>query len=299
MGMPQVALDYSFAEGLLLLTLDRPDKLNAFTAAMADELIDAFQRASEDDSVRAVIVTGSGRSFCAGMDLSAGGNVFGLDESLRPDLQDLYVKRAEPRGLHGVSDAGGRVTLAIFNCKKPVIAAINGAAVGIGVTMTLAMDFRLASSDARFGFVFGRLGIVPEACSTWFLPRIVGLEQALEWAYRADIFDAAAALRGRLIRSIHAPETLLDDAARFAQELVKGKSPVAVALTRQMLYRNSAERRPLDAHLVESLSMFYTSLADGKEGVAAFLEKRAAQFSGHASDMPGFHAKWIDDNMGG
>jgi enoyl-CoA hydratase/carnithine racemase len=270
-------LDWQLDDGLLTLTLNRPEQLNAFTVEMAEELVDAFNRASLDDEVRVIVVTGAGRAFCAGMDLSMEGNVFGLDESLRPTLADMDDPE-QPAIHRGVRDTGGRVTLAIYNCRKPVVAAINGAAVGIGATMTLAMDFRLASEKARIGFVFGRLGIVPEACSSWFLPRIVGLQQALEWVYTADILDAQEALRGRLLRSVHAPETLLADAQAFARRLVQDRSPVAVALSRQMLYRNSAKEHPLEAHRVDSLAMFYASIGDGKEGVAAFREKRAPAF---------------------
>jgi enoyl-CoA hydratase/carnithine racemase len=191
-----------------------------------------------------------------------------------------------------VRDTGGRVSLAIYDCKKPVIAAINGAAVGVGATMTLAMDFRLASEKARIGFVFGKIGVTPEACSSWFLPRIVGLQQALEWVYTADIFDAAEAQRAGLVRSVHAPDDLLAEARAFAHRLVDGRSPVAVALARQMMLRNSALPDPLSAHKVDSLAMFYTSLADGKEGVASFREKRPAQFEGKASRMPPFYPWW-------
>ncbi len=183
-------LDYSVADGILTLTLDRPEQLNAFTVTMADELVDAYDRASVDDDVAAVVVTGRGRAFCAGMDLSVGGNVFGLDESQRPTMADLQDRIDDPAIVEGVRDTGGRVALATFRCTKPVIGAINGAAVGIGATMTLPMDVRLASERARIGFVFGRLGIVPEATSTWFLPRIVGISRALEWAYTADVLTA-------------------------------------------------------------------------------------------------------------
>jgi enoyl-CoA hydratase/carnithine racemase len=253
---------------------------------MANELIDAFRRASEDDAVGAVVVTGDGRAFCAGMDLSSSGNVFGLDESQRPTLADLDERFEDPAIVDGVRDTGGRVTLAIYDCKKPVIAAINGAAVGIGATMTLAMDIRLASEKAKIGFVFGRLGIVPEACSSWFLPRLVGPQQALEWVLSADIFDAAEGQRGGLIRSVHAPDDLLPAAYALARKFIDGRSPVAVALARQMMLRNAAQPHPVAAHRIDSLAMFYTSLGDGKEGVAAFLEKRAPAFTGRASDMP-------------
>ncbi len=279
-------------DGILTLTLNRPDKMNAFTVEMANELEAAFNGASADDTVRAVVVTGAGRAFCAGMDLSVGGNVFGLDETQRPTLKDMHDRLDDPAIHNGVRDTGGRVTLSIFNCTKPVIAAINGAAVGIGATMTLAMDFRLASEKARIGFVFGKIGIVPEACSSWFLPRLVGMQQALEWTYSADIIDAAEALRGGLLRSVHAPDKLLEDAYALARKITANRSPLAVALTRQMLYRNSAQPHPLEAHRVDSLAVFYTSLKDGKEGVQAFLEKRDPKFTAKATELPPFYKEW-------
>jgi enoyl-CoA hydratase/carnithine racemase len=282
-------LSYDVEDGVLTLTLDRPDQLNAFTVEMAEELVDAFTRASTDDEVRAVVVTGRGRAFCAGMDLSVGGNVFGLDEDQEPTLQDMQERLDDPDVLHGVRDTGGRVTLAIYDCTKPVIGAINGAAVGIGATMTLAMDVRLASTKARIGFVFGRLGIVPEACSTWFLPRIVGTSRALELVYSADILDADAAHEWGLVRSVHEPDDLLPAAHALAQKFSKARSPVATALARQMMYRNAAQPHPIEAHRVDSLAMFYTSRGDGKEGVAAFLEKRDPDFRGSTNEMPPFH----------
>jgi enoyl-CoA hydratase/carnithine racemase len=280
------------ASGVLLLSLNRPDQLNAFTVEMANELVDAFTRASEDDAVRAIVVTGSGKAFCAGMDLSVPGNVFGLDESQHPTLQDMQEKRDDPAIFNGVRDTGGRVALAIFDCKKPVIGAINGAAVGIGATMTLPMDIRIASEKARIGFVFGRIGIVPEACSSWFLPRIVGISQALEWTYMADIMDAQEALRGRLVKSVVPPEALLDTAIGIAERIASERSPVGIALTRQMMYRNAAQPHPMAAHQVDSLAMFYTSIGDGKEGVQAFLDKRSPVFQSKASDMPSFYPWW-------
>ncbi|MBL8269835.1 crotonase/enoyl-CoA hydratase family protein [Steroidobacter sp.] len=284
---------YEVTESILTITLHRPEQMNAFTPEMANELIAAFQQASADDAVRAVIVTGAGKAFCAGMDLSAPGNVFGLDESERPTLEDMHARFDEPAFINGVRDTGGRVTLAIFECTKPVIGAINGAAVGIGVTMTLAMDIRLASEKARIGFVFGRIGIVPEACSSWFLPRIVGIQQALEWTYTADIFDAHEALRGRLVKAVYPLEQLLEEARKLARRIVDNRSPVAVALTRQMLYRNSAQPHPVDAHRVDSLAMFYSSIADGKEGVRSFLEKRDPDFQSRvSSDLPPFYPEW-------
>jgi len=291
--MDYTTLACALEDRILVVRLNRPDHLNAFTVEMASELVDLFERVSEDDAVGAVIVTGEGRAFCAGMDLAGEGNVFGLDESRSPDMD--YMRNAlGPLAVRDrIRDDGGRVTLSIFNCKKPVIAAINGAAVGIGATMTLAMDIRLASEKARMGFVFGRLGIVPEACSSWFLPRLVGPQQALEWVLSADIFDADEGLRGGLFRSVHAPEALLDDAKALARKFVENRSPVAVALARQMLWRNAAQPHPIEAHRVDSLAMFYTSVGDGKEGVAAFLEKRAPDFAGKASAMPAFYP-WFE-----
>lgn len=274
------------------LTLNRPDHMNAFTVEMANELVDFFEKASEDDDIGAIVVTGAGRAFCAGMDLSREGNVFGLDETLQPSLDDLQHHANDPAIFSGVRDTGGRVVLAIFECKKPVIGAINGAAVGIGATMTLPMDIRLVSEKAKIGFVFGKLGIVPEACSSWFLPRIVGISQALEWVYSTDIFGADEAVQGRLAKAKYAPDDLLPAAQAMARKFIEGRSAVAIALARQMMYRNSAAEHPRVAHEVDSLAMFYTSMADGKEGVNSFLQKRDAAFVGKASAMPPFYPWW-------
>lgn len=291
--MTYTTLATAIDHGILTLTLNRPEQMNSFTVEMAHELEDFFVRVNDDDAVRAIVVTGAGKAFCAGMDLSKPGNVFGLDEAVQPTLADMQ-QRLEDAPIHdGVRDTGGRVTLAIYNCRKPVIAAINGAAVGIGATMTLAMDVRLASEKARIGFVFGRIGIVPEACSSWFLPRIVGISQALEWVYSADILSAEEAREGRLVKQVLPPDELLPAAYALARKFTEQRSPVGVALARQMMYRNAAQPHPLAAHQVDSLAMFYTSLADGKEGVAAFLEKRAPAFSSRASsEMPPFYADW-------
>jgi len=292
--MPNTTLATSITDRILTITLNRPDQLNAFTVTMANELVAAFNEASLNDDVGAIILTGSGRAFCAGMDLAAtnGTNVFGLDESLSPTLEDMHTRLEDPDIIAGVRDTGGRVTLAMYDCRKPIIAAINGAAVGIGATMTLAADFRLASEKARIGFVFGRLGIVPEACSSWFLPRLVGLQQALEWCYTADIIQPEEALRAGLVRSIHPPETLLADAQALAAKLIANRSPVAVALTRQMLLRNPAQPHPIEAHRIDSLAMFHASRGDGREGVAAFQQKRTAVFAGRASQLPEFFDAW-------
>jgi enoyl-CoA hydratase/carnithine racemase len=281
-------------EGILTVTLNRPDQLNAFTVQMADELEQVFNHASDDDSVAAIIVTGAGRAFCAGMDLSVPGNVFGLDEQQSPTLDDMHQRLEDPAILRGVRDTGGRVTLSIYNCKKPVIAAINGAAVGIGATMTLAMDVRLASEKARIGFVFGKIGVVPEACSSWFLPRIVGISQALEWVYGGDILTAAEAYAGGLTKPVLAPEDLLPEAKRLARKFTQNRSPVAVAFARQMMYRNSAQPHPIEAHRIDSLAMFYTSIGDGKEGVSSFLEKRDPAYQGKASQMPAIYPWWTE-----
>lgn len=288
--MTYTTISHDLDDGVLTVTLDRPDQLNSFTVEMADELERTFREVNDDDSVRAVIVTGAGRAFCAGMDLTGEGNVFGLDETKDPGLGDM--DDLDDEALRGVRDTGGRVTLAIHDCRKPVIAAINGAAVGIGATMTLAMDARLVSTKARIGFVFGRIGIVPEAASSWFLPRIVGLPAALDLVLSADILDADAAVGAGVATGPHEPDDLLTAARAIADRWTKGRSPVAVALARQMLRRNAAEDHPVEAHRVDSLAMFHTSLGDGKEGVAAFLEKRDPQFTSKASQMPRFYAGW-------
>jgi enoyl-CoA hydratase/carnithine racemase len=238
--MHYTTLDYAIADRVLTLTLNRPERLNAFTVTMADELEHAFRSASKDDAVGAIIVTGAGRAFCAGMDLATSGNVFGLDETLQPTLRDMHDRLDDPAMLRGVRDTGGRVVLAIYDCMKPVIGAINGAAVGIGATMTLPMDVRLAAEGARIGFVFGRLGIVPEACSSWFLPRLVGISQALEWIYTAEPFDAAEGVRAGLLKAAVSADALLQEARTLAHRFIDHRSPVAVALARQMIYRNSA-----------------------------------------------------------
>ncbi len=285
-------LRHNLDDGILTVTLNRPDELNAFTVTMADELERTFREVNDDDRVRAIIVTGEGRAFCAGMDLSVGGNVFGLDESRQPSLADM-TDLDDPR-LERVRDTGGRVTLAIHDCRKPVIAAINGPAVGIGATMTLAMDRRIMSEKARFGLVFGRIGIVPEAASTWFLERLVGPASAIDLLLRADILTADSAVSIGLAEDVVPESNLLTVARETADAWTKDRSPVAVAFARQMVRRNGALAHPVDAHRIDSLAMFYTSIGDGKEGVASFLEKRKPNFQGKASQMPRFYDEWIE-----
>ncbi len=283
---------YDIADAILTITLNRPEQLNAFTVTMAYELIEAFRSASEDDAVRVIVVTGAGKAFCAGMDLSSEGNVFGLDESLHPTLADMRERLADPEIERGVRDTGGQLTLAIYDCKKPVIAAINGAAVGIGATMTCAMDIRFASTQARVGFVFNKIGITPEACSSWFLPRIVGMGTALEWVYTGEIIKSEELLTRQFVRSVHSAEELLPAAYALASRIA-AHSPVALALSRQMLYRNAAQSHPIEAHRIDSLAIFYASQSSGKEGVRAFLEKRPPKFTDKASsDMPPFYPWW-------
>ena len=283
---------YHVKDRILTLTLNRPDKLNSFTIEMSHELIHAYQRASEDDLVSVIIVTGAGRAFCAGMDLNIDGNVFGLNEELKPTIEDMRERSEDEEIIRGVRDAGGRVVLAMYECKKPIIGAINGAAVGIGATMTCAMDIRLASQKAKVGFVFNKIGITPEACSSWFLPRLVGLSTALEWCYTAEILDSDTLKDARFIKEICEPKNLLSRANLIAKKIINF-SPVAIAMTRQMMYRNSAENDPMRAHEIDSLAIFYSSMGSGKEGVSSFLEKREAIFTDKASrDMPDFYPWW-------
>ena len=276
---------YDVADGIATITLHRPDKMNAFTRTMMAELIAAFDLSDSDDAVRCVIVTGHGdRAFCAGADLTpvGGGQVFSSSGS-QAELSSEEVR-----------DGGGWITLRIFNSKKPVIAACNGAAVGIGATMQLAMDIRLASDTARYGFVFARRGIVPEAASSWFLPRLVGIQQALEWCYTGRIFGAQEALDGGLVRSIHPQAELMAAARQLAREFADNTSAVAVAMTRAMLWRNSAQDHPMAAHRIDSRAIYRLSKsADAVEGVQSFLEKRPPTFPGKVStDMPDFYPWW-------
>jgi enoyl-CoA hydratase/carnithine racemase len=276
-------LRYEVADRVATVTLNRPEKLNAFTRRMQDALINAFERADADDGVRAVIVTGAGRAFCAGADLSAGGATFN------------HAKR-EDAGNEDRRDGGGRVALAIYASRKPVIAAVNGAAVGVGVTMTLPMDIRIASSAARFGFVFARRGIVPEACSSWFLPKVVGISRAAEWLYTGRVFGAGEALAGGLVSRVVAPDELMPAATSLAREIADNTSAVAVALARQMLWRMAGADHPMEAHKVDSRGIVAMGASpDVAEGIAAFMEKRAPRFTMKPStDMPAFYPWWGD-----
>ncbi len=271
---------YRVEDRVLTLTLNRPDKLNAFTEVMQRELIDAFDRSDADDDVRAVVVTGAGRGFCAGADLSAGARTF-----------DAEARGGRP-GLR--RDGGGQVVLRIFRSTKPVIAAINGPAVGVGVTMTLPMDVRLASTEARFGFVFARRGLVPEACSTWFLPRVVGISQAQEWVMTGRVFPAQEARDAGLVKALHAPDELLPAAHALARECAENTSAVSVALSRQMLWRMLGESHPMAAHRIDSRGISALGRApDALEGVSSFLEKRPPRFTMKVSaDMPEFYPWW-------
>ena len=274
---------YDLEDNVLLITLNRPEILNAFNRDMMAEMIDALNKADADDNVRAIIVTGAGRGFCAGADLSAGGNTFNAEA--RDDRENGLLR-----------DGGGRVTLRIFECKKPIIAAINGAAVGIGATMTLPMDIRLCSTKAKFGFVFARRGIVPEACSSYFLPRVVGISQALEWCYSGRVFPGGEALAGGLVRSIHEPDDLLAAAKVIAREIADNTSAVSVTLIRQMLWKMLGADHPMEAHKIDSRGIYFAGkAADAKEGVESFLEKRTAKFPLKVSeDMPEFYPWWDD-----
>jgi enoyl-CoA hydratase/carnithine racemase len=262
---------YELEGQLLKLTLNRPDRLNAFTPTMGRELIDAFDRADADDEVRAIIVTGAGRGFCAGADLAGGGETF--------DWRDRAAEGQTPR------DGGGQVALRIFQSAKPVIAAINGPAVGVGITMTLPMDIRLVAEGARIGFVFVRRGIVPEACSSWFLPRIVGIGQAMEWVATGRVFDAQEALAGGLVRSIHPPGELLDVARALAREIAENAAPVSVALARRLMWGMLGAEHPMIAHRADSRAMFARGQSeDAREGVQSFLDRREPSFTDRVSD---------------
>lgn len=274
-------IKYEVEEGILTLTLDRPEAMNAFTREMLAEMLDACDRADADDEIKAIIVTGSGRAFCAGADLSSGGNTFDAD-----------ARSDRASGLQ--PDGGGVLTLRLHELNKPIIAAINGAAVGVGVTMTLAMDIRLAADVAKFGFVFARRGIVPEACSSYFLPRAVGISQALEWCYSGRVFSAQEAYEGGLVKAPIAKDDLLAEARRIAEDIRDNTSPVSVTLIRHMMWKMLDADHPMDAHKLDSRGIYHRGRsADAKEGVQSFLEKRPAEFPGKVStDMPDYFPWW-------
>jgi enoyl-CoA hydratase/carnithine racemase len=291
MGWPDIrvrsdAMEYEqiraeVEDRVLTITLNRPERLNAWTPTMMDELIAALGRADADDEVQAVVVTGAGRGFCAGADLERGGATFDW--------------RSKEAGADAVPrDGGGRFVLRVFECTKPVIAAINGPAVGVGATMTLPMDIRLAAEEARIGFVFARRGIVPEACSSWFLPRVVGISRAMEWVATGRVFSAAEALEGGLVRSVHPAGELLDAAYALAREIADNAAPVSVALARKMLWRMLGAEHPMLAHRVDSRAMFIRGQsADAREGITSFLEKRPAGFPDRVSDgLPDVFPGW-------
>ncbi len=273
---------YEVDDRVLTITLNRPDRLNAFTPTMARELMDAFEQADADDAVRVIVITGAGRAFCAGADLGGGGGTFD------------YRGPGERAQVDEHRDGGGLVTLRIFESKKPLIAAVNGPAVGVGVTMQLPMDIRIASSTARFGFVFARRGIVPEACSSWFLPRLVGIARAAEWTYTGRVFPAEEALAGGLVSRVVAPEALLPTAYELAHEIADNTSALSVTLTRQLMWRMLGADHPMEAHRVDSKCIFWMGQsADALEGVTSFLEKRPPQFSMKPSrDLPPFYPWW-------
>lgn len=286
--MEYTQIIYEIDDNVATITLNRPDKLNAFTGTMMYELIDAFNQVDADDDVRAVIVTGAGRGFCAGADLSTSGG-----ETFSSGGSDIQTNAGVPR------DGGGMVSLRIFDCTKPVIGAINGASVGVGVTMTLPMDFRLASEHAKFGFVFARRGIVPEACSSYFLPRLVGISQATEWCYTGRVFPADEARAGGLVRSVHGADELLPAARAIAQEIAQNTAPVSVALSRQMLWRMLGANHPMEAHRVDSRGILARGASDdAREGVMSFLDKRQPNYPVKVSDgLPEIFPGWADPSF--
>lgn len=287
---------YEVHERVATVTLDRPDRLNAFTVRMQQELCSVFDEIDADDGVRAVVVTGRGRGFCAGADLGGGETTFDTDAAA-DDASGAVSGGAGDEMSH--RDEGGLLTLRIFRAMKPVIAAVNGAAVGVGATMTLPMDIRLASTDAKFGFVFARRGIVPEACSSWFLPRLVGISTAAEWCYTGSVFGADEAARRGLVRSVHEPDDLLPAAHAIAEQIAADTSAVSIAMTRAMLWRMLGESHPMAAHRVDSPGIAYLGKsADAREGVMSFLEKRPAEFTDTVTgDMPPHHPWWDEPDF--
>ena len=276
--MDYEAIIYEVEDNILTITLNRPERLNAFNGQMSSEIHNALDRADADDDVKAIIFTGAGRGFCAGADLSSGNETFDYE--------------SDGRGIH--PDGGGVLTLRLFECLKPVISACNGAAVGVGATMQCAMDIRMASDKARYGFVFSKRGIVPEACSSWFLPRCVGINTALEWAYSGRIFDAQEALEKRFVRSVHKENDLMPAARDLAHEFAEQTSSISVTMIRHMMWKMRGEDHPMEAHKLDSRGVYFTGKSeDAREGVQSFLEKRPAKFPGKVStDMPEFFPWW-------
>lgn len=296
-AMSYQQITYDIRDRIATITLHRPEKMNAFTGQMMHELIDAFDRVNKDDGVGAVIVTGAGKAFCAGADLSAGAKTFDYDaRDDRPERKGAVKEGKIDWSSPAIRDGGGMVTLKIFECLKPVIAAVNGAAVGVGVTMQLPMDIRIASENARFGFVFARRGIVPEACSSWFLPRLVGIQTATEWCYTGRVFGADEALQRGLVSRVVKPEELLPAATALAREIVDNTAPVSIALTRQMLWRMLGADHPMEAHKVDSRAIYGRGRqGDAKEGVMSFLEKRQPNYPDKVtSGMPEFFPWWTE-----
>lgn len=283
--MTYETLTYETNGTTAIIKLNRPDAMNSFTPMMGKELEAVCDRADADDSVRAVVFTGAGRAFCAGMDLSADGNVFGLDESIDPRSPEMERNR----------DLGGRVVLRMYRMKKPLIAAVNGASVGVGTTMQLPMDVRIASPFAKFGFVFSQRGITLESCASWFLPRLVGISKAAEWSYTGRVFKAEEALSAGLISEITEPDALLDRALEIAASFAANTSPMSVAINRQLLWRMMGADHPMEAHKAESRTMLHTSTRDGKEGVVSFLEKRDPEFRDAVSGGAPAGFDWDDE----
>ena len=294
--MPEFeTLRYEIEDQVLLLTMNRPERLNAFNSQMQREFLEALDHADTDDEIRVVIVTGEGRGFCAGADLSKGAETFDYDNQAEEAKADRASNEGRQEGSNAwLRDGGGLLSLRIYEFNKPIIAAINGPAVGVGVTMTLPMDIRIASTQARIGFVFSRRGIVPEACSSYFLPRVVGVSKALEWAYSGKVFDADEALRGGLVRSVHEPEDLLPTARAIASEIAENTSAISVTMIRHMMWRMLGADHPMEAHKVDSRGIFHLGRgADAREGVVSFLEKRPANFTMKTSeDLPEFFPWW-------
>ena len=279
---------YEIKDGLALITLNRPDHLNAFTPVMREEFIRIIEEADQDDAVRVIVVTGAGKAFCAGADLSSGGSTF-----------DRTDQEGRPISISRHRDGGGRTVLAIFNCRKPVIAAINGPAVGVGITMTLAMDMRVAAAEAKIGFVFTRRGVVPEACSSWFLPRIVGISKAAELVYTGRVFRAQDEAHSGLFNYVLPQAEVLPKALSLAREIAENTAPVSVALSKAMLWHGLGETDPQSAHLIDSRCFYWAGRQkDAYEGVQSFLEKRPPRFSLKVSaDLPDFYPWWKEPKV--